>query len=321
MSSHPASSETLPQAPAPATYLDQGPSVFIEGSATAGVWHRLNNYVTHESALRKRAEILALPSNESGIDRARIDAYCDGVGIPHTALTFLSPAEFVQARTLAGTREAGDAYGEYAGLPDVAMVERNAELEELNGPELIESFAIHERAHGGAKPKLGKPHSPWANLMRLAIRGQVLPDPVRMGFHRINRYGGSLGLFLEEGYAEYERGQYVVDVLNRPDGFAPPLQGAFEAFNKYRFLVHAESGEEIAAMPPGADGAVVIEELVRLDPEILPLIRDCRGNYARISELSARLDGIRPGLYAQLSDIGLGKGYTYPSAELEAHDQ
>lgn len=264
----------------------------------------------YEAFLHQRAAILSLPHDEQGIDLDRLYAYRESIGMANKSLIVLSPDEFAAAREIVGDKREVEPLGSYFSDVDVAVVKRRPALEVLNGPELFESFGIHEAAHASTTPELQVGPAGLPRLWWIATGFQVASRPSRTGFY-VNWFDGrNTGFLLEEAYAEYERGQYVTTILHRPYGFLPeagpwPTISKYyhRAYEKYRYLSRREDGEVAAALPVGAHGAVILEVLIGQDPEILPLLRHCRENAELIPQLVDRMNAIEPGIYDRLNDI------------------
>lgn len=289
----------------PVTYLEH--SLIPSGSA----WNQLR--AVNEESLRQREEILSLPSDALGINMDRVYAYREEIGMPHKSLVVLGPDDMRRARTIAGDDRTWEIAGSYFPRPDVSAVERDPELEELNGQELFESFAIHEGAHAWHVPTIGFSPSVLQRLVGGLTGRAVTSMPDRRGFMVTREDGKVTGQLLEEAYAELERGLYVVHVLHRPYGFLQPpdqdkrvenrqVEHPDDFYDKYRLVVRRD-GELWSTIPIGAYGAVVLEILIQQDPGILQLLRHFRNQPETITQLAERMDAIEPGIFEKLNDI------------------
>lgn len=248
---------------------DQGiPYVMGDGAKPApderAVFDRWQN-----QAAAKREQVLALPTSNEGIDIDRANNYARLIKTPDMPLLFLAPAEYAEyARRDGGPIGHTEEQGTYAPDLGLVVVKRSPELEELNGPELAESFAIHERVHSKSKP-----------IARVSFsrdsKGRINKA------HTLQEYGFAIsmpdgrhaGEMLEEGRAEFERGQYVEKVLGRSRGFATEGGRPTDEYSKYLWVKRAEGGKLVNTHAQGMFGALVFEMLIKKDESLLPLLR------------------------------------------------
>ncbi len=248
--------------------------------------------------IRQRDEILALPSREDGLNMDRVQKYRQSVNAPNKAIRALDSADYVQAMAVAN-ETADDPHGLYLSLHDVVIVERDQALEKANGgPEITESFLVHELVgHGSNEHTTVHVHSHEKKRVFGKNKIDITANAARSGSIKFEGEGQSIGRFIEEGFAEYRRGQYVVNELGRPDGFAPELN-IDQSLKKYFY--HGKDGSP--QVPGGALGAVVIEELIKRDPKVLTAFEASRGSEEGLQELAQKIEEIAPGLYRKMEE-------------------
>lgn len=264
-----------------------------------------------ESTLKDREDILRFPSQEDGLRMDRIHAYRERIGVPRKEIRILSLEDYAKVGKIVGNDREDISGGEYLPLQDVIIIKRDPDLESLNGTELIESLVIHEIAHsanGNSSTSVDvKLTNRRRKLMGLIGKNE---DEISLSAH-IGRSGfgvgrdkdeGVEGFFLEEGYAELERGLYVAQELGKPDGFAGDAQfGKSHLINKYKFFKrNTNTGKEGWTFPSGAIPAMTLELLIDHDPELLSALRESRRSVEGLREVARRIDAISPGLYQEL---------------------
>ena len=263
-----------------------------------------------------RDKILSLPTNAQGIDIGRIHRYRRQMGGPQRPLLFLNPSIFEEATLiLLGKPDEtdmgdnrGDVYGRYSA--DLCMVKRDPVMEELNGSAWTESIAIHEMAHGTATM------SPIQIIAkkegRLLKRSRPHAYRRRMGFI-VGKNGSEKsydrGEYLEEGYAEYERGQYVKQIGN-PDGVLnqdPRLLEEFEGrtLGPHYWWLSDEEDRTITSPLRSSIPAATLEAFIKVDPLLLPALRRSRHSADGLREVAQRINNFQPGLYRKLQKFDL----------------
>lgn len=234
-----------------------------------------------------RASILNTPTSLEGIN---VDALEEGLDTIEATkpLLILEPIFLYRIARQLGAQlkdDHGYTHGFYNKALDMSFVQRNHPLEDLNGPGLIESFAIHEATHSvRPTPTLVERYNPL-------VRGVTLPP---------------VGSTLAEAHAEYERGQYVLkhDLVkdftkNVADyGFARagqvPIHYMHATFDK------GNESNPFLAYPAGAIGATVLEILSKHDNGFPELIHKSRQSLTGVSELHGAMNDMMPGLVSDM---------------------
>ncbi len=258
--------------------------------------------------LEQRSEVLELESQEENINMHRVDAYREKIGAPKKEIRVLSDDDYEKAIEIAkqSKQELTDEHGQWLPLEDLIIVKRGENSAVSN--ELTESFLVHEIAHSSSAYSLI--HIKEEVSPRLLRKDKVhyRPNIARAGFATVKKEEYVSGIFLEEGYAEYERGQYIANELNRPYGFyenvtmqSTDVPDASIAL-KYFYPPNPSTPEAIGH-PKGATAAIILELLVSKDPKLLDSMRHSRSSVEGLRDVAARIDKLVPGLYDRLRKI------------------
>ncbi len=266
--------------------LDNGPYAFW-GLSPEEITHlgnedRLGFERLHGLRLRQREEILALPSDEVGINMDRVRKCWQQTGMRRKEIRVLGEDDFDKALRI--TRHKGSPIPGLSALylpeQDVTIVRRNPELERLNGPSVTETSIIHESWHAAAKSEGALPGN---NNDARSLRWT-------MGFSRGYNDGTVEGRFLEEGGAVLYEGRYA--------GLLPQIER--HSPNRYVTLVPGKDGTVEQHFADGMWCAMIFEELIAIDPDIDELLRSSRDSTEQIPELANHINAIVPGLYELL---------------------
>ncbi len=303
----------MPELPPNIQFVDDGPPILL---VTGDLKGRLTpdaaaNHVRNEWA-EQREEILQLPKDDDGINMERVWQYGAQLCERQTPVLILSTTEYAKAKSVAGYESGVDEDpedGKYLYKHDLVIIHRDPVLEQLNGPEYFESLAVHEIAHAGETHTrhlldvdVKRSRLKWLGKTSANIEGSTL----RVGF--VVAHGESQeGYSLEEGYAEYERGQYVANVLGRPQGFTDGSQATGTVLDKYMYRAVYPDGDGTpsGALMQGAVAACAIELLSQADPKIVEAFRDGRKTVDGLREVARRIDAAEPGLYSSFRAVNI----------------
>jgi len=198
------------------------------------------------------------------------------------------------------------------------MVLRDPEAEELNGVAYTEAAAVHEIAHATAEiittGLMVETHT--TGLFKKKKTVTLQPTLTRAGFavvHQEDAHGDMHGLFLEEGYAGYEQGEYIRELGNESGAVSdnPVLLSDANRYKgtpleRFATITKDATGQlKIAAGMRQSVPAVTLEQLFNHDPELLPLIRKSRGSVDALREVPKRINAIMPGLYQRMQGINM----------------
>jgi hypothetical protein len=260
--------------------------------------------------LQQREAILALPSNAEGLNLDRVDAYRRKMGGRDVALRFLSPDNFRRSLDIARDKQDGHVTGHYSQEADVIAVIRDTSegsLETLNGPELTESFAVHELDHAANEHQHTK--------IDVTIEKRRLRKPVTYTTAQKRRMGSIVrtgaveeiyeGSGIEEAQAEFERGKYVVEVLNRPQGFTDDgiVPGKPSPLDKYSFKMQKPDGTVVNKSTQYAVEAVILELMVDCEPKLLDALRASKHSVEGLRERARIMNSILPGAYQRMRKV------------------
>lgn len=250
-------------------------------------------------------EILSLPSLEDGIDMGSVDGFREKMGSVPKIIKVLSPENFKHVRALHGSSD--HAGGEYLAMHDIIIVKRDEELMELNGPGIMESLIVHELAHADQ----GFHNlSAYVTKQKRFLRRSVIdinPFTPRNGFGVSRREGGATGGLLEEAYAELKRGEFVTDVLKKPQGFAGDLITMRSSLNKYLYVNphNASDSTPEIFVTKGAWGATILESLFERHPSLKGKMEGARHSAGGLRDFIHAMNKVKPGLHEELRDTDI----------------
>lgn len=243
---------------------------------------------------------LSLPNAMEGLNLDRVDEYAQKAGLSDKPTKYLNEDDYTIATARVET--SGHSEGVYVHLVGILFVKRNVALESLNGPGITESFTIHEKAHATHIPTPFEiVHSQRGRLFWK--RHETMADTTRSGFKFSQRNGGR-GIFLEEGYAELERGRYV-EQQGLVNDFTAGAVNYDEARGsaipmRYFYKQTERGGEPSLTIAPGALAATVLDSFVNDSHKNLQIMRSARQNAAGLSRFIRSLNVFMPGLYSRL---------------------
>jgi len=241
--------------------------------------------------LLKNEILQTITSKETGLNTVRIKSYIESLGLQAKLIIFIDSSDIKQINKI--FEKFGfhfvfnfDDVGRYFGDIGIGIINRGiidefgVPFEDSNDLILFESFAIHESSHGTDE------HNCNLNT----------PYKTSSGFITVNSTtGNESGNFIEEGFAEYTRKQY----LKNNSFFAKNTA----AENTYAFL---NSKKQFVGIHTSRAG-YGLELLCRNSPELWLKILEARKTKRAESELISYMEEKWPGLYEKL--------YTLPNTE------
>lgn len=259
----------------------------------------------HKEALGMRERLLQLPSHEEGLHMERVRAYGKHIGAPLTSIRCLTRSEY---KKVLGKpqRDEENSLAFYYHTLDTIVAKRDHRLELCNGSDLTESFLVHELAHSTSRY--------YSYRADVDIRERLLKSTIlersfsalRIGFLLLGSEENDTGSFLEEGYAELERGLYVSEVLGKPKGFGGERLKAtaplYELLRKYVYSTRIGGKEELCLLG-GAYPAVALELLVQKVPKLFEALRHARHSAEGLRDVAWYIDSVCPGLYQEMRQI------------------
>lgn len=226
-----------------------------------------------ERAQQSRAQLLALPSREHGLDLDSVRAWGEGLGMAPIDLRVVGP------ETLPNNR------GTYNRRDGVALVVRDPAVENQHGTAPTLRTAAHELAHGHENKRnvfllreTQDPHTQKPTFVIEPMSGLLRFDPARQR---------PIGLALEEAYAERKAQQFA------EARFGPrPGDTSFDGqLGRYKL----EDGQ---SLDHGAYTAVTLDALLRMNPELDGLMERARFSSAAHEELISVLGEKLDAFYA-----------------------
>ncbi|MBF6299059.1 hypothetical protein IU459_16135 [Nocardia amamiensis] len=259
---------------------------------------------THLQTLRQGI-IERFPSDLEGLNMDRIDSFFDKRDLRRSPLVvwpYDRQEELTKYITdTIGPFESMERGGVYIAPLDLTVAFRDKALEEANGgPEITESLIVHEQAHGSNAHHITRAVAPeHGTLPNIEVP--------RHGQATHSHGEKTVGLFLEEAFADYTRGQYLEEigmkngVLNLEgrmttthDGYDKELPMSL----KYAFRLT----DGTLTSSPSSHAAMALEMLLEKDPDLWPAMLKGRHDVDGLREVAQRLNAIQPGLYKTLRD-------------------
>jgi hypothetical protein len=113
------------------------------------------------------------------------------------------------------------------------------------------------------------------------------------------------GSGIEEAQAEFERGKYVVEVLNRPQGFTDDgiVPGKPSPLDKYSFKMQKPDGTVVNKSTQYAVEAVILELMVDCEPKLLDALRASKHSVEGLRERARIMNSILPGAYQRMRKV------------------
>lgn len=226
-----------------------------------------------ERAQQSRAQLLALPSREHGLDLDSVRAWGEQLGMAPIDLRVVGP------ETVPNNR------GIYHRRDGVALVVRDPAVENEHGTAPTLRTAAHELAHGNENKRnvfvlseTQDSHTLKPTFVIEPMSGLLRFDPARQR---------PTGLALEEAYAE-RKAQQFAEARFGPRPGDPSFDGQL---GRYRL----EDGQ---SLDHGAYTAVTLDALLRMNPELEGLMERARFSSAAHEELISVLGEKLDAFYA-----------------------
>ena len=277
----------------------------VDGPNTEGDQTMLEGLHDYRQQLREKMIGLLGENDESDMDIAAADAFVAELGLADTQHQVVGP-DFAAAANWRmhrrGYAEEGS-LGTYIAEADLAVIYRDARLEELNGPGFTESYLVHEKLHGSAKPR--------------QLESRVQDEGTRVAALRLGQMalvqGEKRGAFIEEGFCDAGRAKFIIEKLKKPTGFVE----APEAIEQYlmpngdtlpmrtvlKYYAEKEDGTVDAAYNSPAVAGSAMMSLIENDPGLWDALIRARTETDGLREVARRIDAVKPGLYMQLSAL------------------
>ena len=278
--------------------------VYVRGDLEGVITPQAVTDEVRQSWLRQREAILKIPSQELGLNMDRVHRYCQRIGISGKPIRILRPEDYAQAREIGrkSSKDYEDNFGIYLDEQDVILVNRDPNIEADNDPEFLESIIIHEAAHSANGNSTSRVDVSVMRTRRFRRPEIGKATSIRRSGFIVRSQDGTLrGKFLEEAYAELERGLYVTSELKKETGFTDGVEpGILNLLDKYTFVNRKEP-----SVSPGALPAIILNLLIEHDPELLTVLRGSRHSLDGLRESARRIDHNSPGLYRRLRDLDI----------------
>jgi hypothetical protein len=267
-----------------------------------------------------REKLKNFESKTDGLNIKRVKDFMKERGLPIKDFVLYDEEDILNFREIFGENDASlitSVGGIYLAMLDIILVRRERALELVNGPIYEEGKLVHEMNHA-------------ANRYDTYVKkGEVVTRP-RSGFVVLNthfrEYNGEnvekkenqspWGYFLEEGFADLQRGDYVEQNISAD--MKEKRNSLTTVTNEYKTLsgvVYRESEKYLSVMkdnktvgsPFTAVAATGLEMLCEKQPNLKQVLIEARSDIEKLREVSRLINEIKPGLYAEIQKCGFSE--------------
>ena len=259
-----------------------------------------------------RERLLAFPSRLEGLDAHKIESFLASRKLNHTNYVVHYSEDIPEIESILGHNYIDEPSigGIFIPELDIVLVLRDKELEENNGTAFTEGKIIHELAHSAKPQPLDYTEFPNNRLLGL-LPGISLKTP-SSGFLEGLDTENSSGWFIEEGFADLMRGEYIA--LNMPNEVKKAiinsdteLLGLGERraqVVKYAYLDH---NDEVKIMN-SSHAALAIELLCEKEPLLREELLNGRNDLSVGERIKNYVNRLSPGLYDKLNQLDYTSG-------------
>jgi hypothetical protein len=261
-----------------------------------------------------------------GLDIERVNEFIASQGLSSTDILFIDFKDVPRLSKILRPYGLADAFRQSTKgvrIPELnlAIVARNPVREQLNGRIYTEGVAVHESTHGSHKGSFVK-YGCETYVPRLGFMLQKSHDD------RAVPYSGT---FLEEGFAEIMKGEYLekhmsekekdrlLEVLGLPEktplsrevtvSFQSKSGEITETVMPIKYLyIESENSVVCSASSPAASA---LEIAWKKYPELRSAMMESRGDESKLKEIPKIFEKISPGLYSKLQKIFEADSYHF----------
>ncbi|MCK9352087.1 MAG: hypothetical protein WCT49_04170 [Candidatus Paceibacterota bacterium] len=274
-----------------------------------------------------RARILEYFENKTdGLDIERVNEFVTSEGLSSTDILFIDFEDIRRLSEILRPYGLADQFSRSTSgvrIPELnlAIVARNPDKEQLNGQIYTEGVAVHESAHGSHKGSFVE-YGCETYVPRLGFALQRSLDDRSVPYS---------GIFLEEGFAEIMKGEYLekymsgkekdrlLEVLGLPEktplsrevtvSFQSKSGEVVETVMPIKYLyIKSENGVDCSASAPAASA---LEIAWKKYPELRTAMIESRGDESKLKEIPKIFERISPGLYSKLQKIFKADSYHF----------
>jgi len=229
-------------------------------------------------------------SKTDGMDIERVKDFIKGQGLPVSDFLIVEREDIPKLQVLfmeLNSSLSADMEGRYIPELDLTFVRRDYNSEKNNGAIYTEGILVHELTHsvGCSKEYIKKAEN-------------VFVPRIGFGFTK-----ESFGLFLEEGFAELMRGEYVDKNLTREEKESIKMaqskqvsdENGYGMKDKYMFFEDGKLEHSLLSV-----AGVGLEILCGAIPNLRQTFAEARGDLEKLREIPKLINGIKPGLYMEI---------------------
>lgn len=268
-----------------------------------------------------REEVLEKIENKiDGLDIERVCEFLWSQNLPVSEFRFFDEEDIPKLQKIFGkildvrNDLAGGHAGTYLSGLDLILIPRDRVLGSVNGSVFEEGLLIHEQAHAANL------YEQYAKTNTMQYRPRQGFDLNNVHFRKYNEAGEletskeriPWGNFLEEGFADMKRGDYIkqnisatmrekVHQRNKGTDWKTFSGSTYEVSDKYVFLL--SSGEALGCAS-SAIAATGLEMLFKKQPKLMNVMFEARSDIKQLREIPKLINAIKPGLYFEIQKCG-----------------
>ncbi len=240
-------------------------------------------------------------SKTDGLDIERASEFMWSQNLPVSEFVFFDEEDALKLQELFGNTYtvAHVPGGTYLMELDLILIRRERDLEKFNDSTFEEGKLIHEMVHAG-------------NSYDEYVEGEKYPLRPRSGFVLVEtRKETPWGWFLEEGFADMMRGEYVgknrkVQIPEK-ELEEKEKKSLYEGVSsKYVFMLPEKEnalikdGSVHIGFIQSSIAAVGLEMLCEKEPKLRQVLIESRSDIEKLREIPKLINAIKPGLYMEI---------------------
>lgn len=243
----------------------------------------------------------SIEHDETGLDTERVSSLLGSYGLSLKPFIAITEDQIPKLEQIVGglQSEEGSITGEYVRRADLVYVIRRRDLEAANGTGITESVLVHEQAHANTTLHTVAYAKDGDSVRSILLRG---------GFSVADDTENGTGSYYEEGFAAMLAHRYVIETLDKPNGFsewggAQIIANGSEKFKIPRnYFFPTSIDNTFGGTDTPSFAAYGMELMISKDPAILDAVLKARTSTEGLREFAKRVESLHPGLYRLLAD-------------------
>jgi len=258
----------------------------------------------------KSALIERFPTQEvRGLNTTRVEEYIKKNNLKVKPYVIFEKKDLIELKKIIGETKLDrsvfdqDKYGLYIPEIDLVLLMRDPELEEINGPLFTEGLLVHELVHATGS---------FGNVVITDSNSAYTP---RSGFF-LTQNKKPWGWFLEEGFADMLRGEYVSQHATDQDLKRMEQSLSYPSLS-FKSTIPLKSSSNPSILSPipikylfckpesvmgliSSIAASGVEMLCNANPQLRQRMIEARNSINGLRALTQEIDKIAPGLYPHI---------------------